>query len=281
LTGAGLLALAFGSLEAGVAAGLVNSANSPIAFITGQVQRSSWSADAGGAASPKIAASAAGPAPQHKHNRSATAVVTKVSSMLPRRSVCVRLCDGYFFPVGALSREGDLRGQEEACSGLCPDAPTQLFMEPAGSDKIEDAISENGAPYSSLPMAFSNRSAADKTCACHRHPGEMFSLANDATLRRGDSIMTTTGIVVFRGSGRMPYAPSDFTALAKASIPADKRAVLAAIERAALPRMMRQSPSALAPPRKSHFTFAPSNDGPKLTASNNTIRFVEPVAATN
>ncbi len=167
----------------------------------------------------------------------------------------MRLCDGYFFPVGTLSRESDLHNQEAACAEQCPDAPTQLFVEPAGSDKIEDAISRNGAKYTALPVAFSNRITTDKTCACHRHPGEMLSLANDATLRGGDSIMTPKGIVVFRGSGRMPYAPGDFHNLAKASMPKDKREILVAIERAALPSIMRPSPSALAPAEQVPFQF--------------------------
>jgi uncharacterized protein DUF2865 len=282
LTGAGLLVVSLCSLEAGVAAGIVNSSSSPIAFILSQTQRSSWTAEAGAPAAVKIASSTQ--APQHKRNRSAaTAGALQMSSMLSSRPVCVRLCDGYFFPAGPLSTASDTRDQEAACSSQCPDAPTELFVEPAGSDKIEDAVSRNGAKYSSLPMAFSNRIATDKTCSCHRHPGEMLSLANDATLRSGDSIMTPTGIVVFRGSGRMPYGPGDFTNLARASMPNDKRAVLVAIERAALPSVTRQPPSALASPNKPHFTLSePSIERSRVASSNNSIHFVEPmVAATN
>lgn len=280
LTGAGLLALLLGSLEAGVAAGLVNSANSPISFIMSQAQRTGWASERKAPAT-SVASSAAS-ATRHAHKRAST-VVAQYSSALPRRGVCVRLCDGYFFPTGALSGEGDLNAQEAACSGLCPDAPAQLFIQPAGSDKIEDAVSATGAPYTALPVAFSHRLSTDRTCSCHRHPGESFALANDPTLRGGDSIMTPKGIMVFRGTGRVPYALGDFTTLAKASMPRDKRALLAEIERAALPAAPRQSVSWLAPPPpKAKLSFAaPTLERAKLASSSATIRFIDPAAATN
>jgi hypothetical protein len=280
LTGAGLLALLLGSLEAGVAAGLVNSASSPISFIVSQAQKSGWGTEQNAPVAKTVVSSAVSTT-RHTHKRAAT-VVARFSSALPRRGVCVRLCDGYFFPTGALSGEGDLNAQEAACSGLCPDAPTQLFVQPAGSDKIEDAVSPTGAPYTALPVAFSHRLSTDRTCSCHRHPGETFALANDPTLRSGDSIMTPKGIMVFRGTGRVPYALADFTTLAKASMPRDKRALLAAIERAALPAMPRQSVSWLAAPPKDKLGFAaPTLERAKVASSNATIRFVERAAATN
>ena len=45
---------------------------------------------------------------------------------LGTRSVCVRLCDGYSFPVGSLDRSSDIKAHEAICSGLCPASPTAL-----------------------------------------------------------------------------------------------------------------------------------------------------------
>ena len=281
LTGAALLALSFCSLQGGVAAGLISSSSSPISFIVSRAQERGW-VTGGGAATPKVVVTALDPSVEHKRKRAVVASdVAQASLSLPRRSVCVRLCDGYFFPVGPLSRESDVPNHEAACSGLCPDAPTQLFVEPAGSDKIEDAVSTSGAPYSALPVAFANRTATSKSCTCHRRPGEPFPLLNDFTLRTGDSIMTPKGIVVFREHGSAPYAKANFTTLAKAPMSNDKRATLAAIERAALPNL-RQTVAALSPPRRSQIAFAaPSSDRSKITLNNNAIRFVEPMVATS
>ena len=43
-------------------------------------------------------------------------------------------------------------GGDEACASQCPDAPTAFYSMPAGSEKIDDAVSLTGAPYSALPV---------------------------------------------------------------------------------------------------------------------------------
>jgi hypothetical protein len=148
------------------------------------------------------------------------------------RSVCVRLCDGAFFPIASVANHSDIASQEESCAALCPDAPTALYLEPRGSDKIEDAVSPSGAPYTALPVALRYRTVADNTCACHRTPAKRYPLLRDATLRKGDTVMTANGFMVFQGSRHLPYAREDFVALAAASIPRDQRAALMAMERA-------------------------------------------------
>jgi hypothetical protein len=138
-------------------------------------------------------------------------------------------------------------------------------------------VSRDGAPYTSLPTAFDNRASTEKSCSCHRRIGGMFPLANDFTLRSGDSIMTASGFLVFRGGGHAPYVLADFTRLADASMSSEKRTALAAIERATLPNLP-QSVAALAPPRRSEIAFAaPPTDQSRGTAPNRTIRFAEPM----
>ena len=281
LTGAGLLALGLSSLEAGVAAGLVNASNSPIAFILARANDRDVVAD-GVRSTPNIVWTALDPNPRRKRSVGIVMVdLNQGPASLPRRSVCVRLCDGYFFPIAPLSRAGDAPNPEAACSGLCPDAPTRLFIEPAGSDRIEDAVSSDGARYVSLPAAFRNRAVADKTCSCHRRPGSAFSLSDDFTLRKGDSVMTSTGFMVFRGTRHSPLARDDFASLASASMPREKRVILADIERATLPTL-RQPGEPFLPPRKDRLAFAAPSARSKPESANNSIRFVEPkIAATN
>ena len=138
--------------------------------------------------------------------------------------VCVRLCDGAFFPVST--------GEEATCAALCPDAPTALYREQAGSDKIEDAVSQSGAPYTALPVALRYRTTLDNTCTCHRSGAQQYPVAQDPTLRKGDYVMTPNGIVMFAGAKNAPHAPSEFTALAAAAVPQAQRATLTEIERA-------------------------------------------------
>jgi hypothetical protein len=148
------------------------------------------------------------------------------------RSVCVRLCDGAFFPIASVAGHSDIASREESCSALCPDAPTALYLQPGGSDKIEDAVSTSGAPYTALPVALRYRTTADNTCTCRRTMAKKYPLLRDMTLRKGDTVMTANGFMVFQGSRHLPYAREDFVALAAASIPRDQRATLMEMERA-------------------------------------------------
>ena len=143
-------------------------------------------------------------------------------------AVCVRLCDGYFFPSASGASGGD-----DACAAQCPDAPAALFTEKAGSDRIDDAVSTHGAPYSALPAAFRYRTTLDNACTCHRSPRSAFSAASlsDPTLRKGDAIMTPKGLLVFQGSKSRAATPSDFVAASRTTaLPKALRAALLALE---------------------------------------------------
>jgi Protein of unknown function (DUF2865) len=84
------------------------------------------------------------------------------------KTVCVRTCDGYFFPVSI--RPGDRRFDgDEICQSLCPAAPTKLYSM-RGSD-IADAVSMEGERYDDLDNAFLYRKRYDPACLC-RNPGE-------------------------------------------------------------------------------------------------------------
>ncbi len=144
-------------------------------------------------------------------------------------AVCVRLCDGFFFPSNSAS------GDDQSCEAQCPDAPTALYREQAGSDSIEDAVSTTGASYSELPAAGRHQTALDSACTCHRGPINYSAmLLNDPTLRRGDVVMTPSGPVVYEGGQTSSPRREDFVALAKDStLQHDIRATLSTMRSAA------------------------------------------------
>lgn len=64
-------------------------------------------------------------------------------------------------------------------------------------------------------------------------PTRTETILHDATLREGDSVMTSKGLVVFQGGRACPHKESDFLALAEArDIPKSQRGALVAIEKA-------------------------------------------------
>jgi hypothetical protein len=144
-------------------------------------------------------------------------------------AVCVKLCDGSYFPLSGAG--GDTEG---ACSRQCPGAPTQVYF--LASDQIDTAVSSDGRPYTALPAAFHYRSAFERSCACGaRDARESASaLLGDPTLRKGDMVMTTGGIRVFRGGSVAPYGSTDFLNIAQSSLPRAEHDELIAIDREAV-----------------------------------------------
>jgi hypothetical protein len=140
-------------------------------------------------------------------------------------AVCVRLCDGSFFPSNTDS------GGDAACKAQCPDAPTALYMVPA-SGRIEDAVSTSSALYSDLPVAGRYRTVLNSTCACHRgRVSYSAMLLLDRTLRKGDAVMTPKGIVVYEGANSSSTRPEDFIALAQERrLPGDVREYLSKMQ---------------------------------------------------
>jgi len=147
------------------------------------------------------------------------------------RPVCVRLCDGYFFPVAPSSGPTGRADEEAACQALCPAASVALYFLPSRSDRIEDASDAGGAPYSALPAAFRYRSAPAAACGCRRAGEPGLAYWRDPTLKTGDAVMTGERVVVFRGAiGGAPYGAEAFTPVEDAPLGATRRSELGALE---------------------------------------------------
>ena len=145
--------------------------------------------------------------------------------------MCVRLCDGFYFPSVNTS------GGDEGCASQCPDAPTAFYSEPSGSDRIEDAVSLRGAPYSALPVANRHQTSFDGTCTCHHSflRSYLAELLHDPTLRDGDLVMTDKGFAVFKSDKSRAVSAANFVALSQSpNVAKNWRAELTAMERAGM-----------------------------------------------
>jgi hypothetical protein len=99
-------------------------------------------------------------------------------------AVCVRTCDGSFFPVsysGAGSRADSL---EDVCRALCPNADMALYSFPFGGT-VDEAASATGQPYSNLPNAGKFEKAYDPSCSCRRKGQTWAEALADAEARYG------------------------------------------------------------------------------------------------
>ena len=109
------------------------------------------------------------------------------------RTVCVRTCDGYFFPISYSTSPNRFAEDEQACQRMCPAAEVQLYTYRNPGEEITQAVSLNGHAYSELPTAFSYRKEVNQACSCRR-AGQTWSDAlkqlDDNTIEQGDIVVT-------------------------------------------------------------------------------------------
>ena len=83
------------------------------------------------------------------------------------KAVCVRSCDGAFFPVSYSAGSGRLDQLADLCRALCPNTEVTLYTYPVNGE-IEQAVSINGARYMDSPTALRYRKTFDSSCGCRR-----------------------------------------------------------------------------------------------------------------
>ena len=109
------------------------------------------------------------------------------------RTVCVRTCDGYYYPISYSTSPSKFPEDERTCQASCPTAEVMLFAHRNPGEDINQAISTTGQPYTALPNAFKYRQAFDNACSCKRS-GESWSNAlkgiQDPTAAPGDIVVT-------------------------------------------------------------------------------------------
>ena len=81
------------------------------------------------------------------------------------RSVCVRTCDGFFFPITYSTYANQLAQDATMCQANCA-APSELYVYRNPGQEIDQAISLNGTAYKDLPNAFKYRKEYVKGCSC-------------------------------------------------------------------------------------------------------------------
>lgn len=109
------------------------------------------------------------------------------------RTICVRTCDGYYYPISYATSSDRFRDDEQTCQRMCPASEVQLFTYHNPGEEVAQAVSINGQPYSALPNAFAYRKTVNQACTC-RKPGESWNDAlkaiPDATIAPGDVVVT-------------------------------------------------------------------------------------------
>src|SRR5256714_3908208 len=122
---------------------------------------------------------------------------------------CVRSCDGKYFPL-------TMRGNAtpvQTCQAFCPASVTKVFY---GSN-IDSAAASNGERYADSENAYAYRKALRADCTCNgRNPSGLapVDLTLDTSLRSGDVVATTDGLVAYTGVRLGAGQTAEFTPVA-------------------------------------------------------------------
>ena len=118
---------------------------------------------------------------------------------------CVRSCDGRYFPLA--------RGNAspvQMCQAFCPASPTKVFF----GGHIDNAMTMTGERYADSENAFVYRKALRADCTCNGRDAAGLApvdLTLDTSLRPGDVIATTNGLVAYSGVKVGNGQTSEFT----------------------------------------------------------------------
>ena len=118
---------------------------------------------------------------------------------------CVRSCDGKYFPLTTRGNATPV----QMCQAFCPASATKVFY---GSNI--DSASANGERYADSENAFAYRKALRADCTCNgRSPTGLapVDLALDNSLRSGDVVATTDGLVAYTGVRLGAEQTAEFT----------------------------------------------------------------------
>lgn len=121
---------------------------------------------------------------------------------------CVRSCDGKYFPLMR-----GLASPAQMCQAFCPASTTKVFF----GSSIDGAYSQTGERYADSENAFAYRKALRADCTCNgREPAGLapVDLTLDSSLKAGDVIATTDGLVAYTGVRLGMDQTAEFTPVA-------------------------------------------------------------------
>jgi hypothetical protein len=140
-------------------------------------------------------------------------------------TVCVRACDGYYFPVSYSTVPSRFADDERACQRQCPASQAELYSFRNPGEDMEQAVSIGGQAYTALPNAFRYRKEVVAGCSC-RGPGQSWADAlknadDTTTIENGDIVVTDRNAKTLSQAPKQPGKPAAISAAAKSATPAN------------------------------------------------------------
>jgi hypothetical protein len=101
-------------------------------------------------------------------------------------TMCVRLCDGFYFPVSHRVRRARFYRDAEVCRSRCGGTEAVLFYRSSSDGDMSQAVDLTGRAYTSLSTAFLHRKQRVAGCTCKAEPWTTSELARHYAYRIAD-----------------------------------------------------------------------------------------------
>ncbi|MBN9242722.1 MAG: DUF2865 domain-containing protein [Mesorhizobium sp.] len=112
------------------------------------------------------------------------------------RTMCVRTCDGYFFPMSNAASVGDFERDQKNCESSCPGTAMQVFYTQGLDDDSANMTSvATGRRYSELPSAYLYKkpnASVPQSCGCNAP--KSFSVIGGASQTRAPAAPTMQSV---------------------------------------------------------------------------------------
>ncbi len=126
------------------------------------------------------------------------------------RTLCVRECDGFYFPISNATTEAQFREDDAKCRSQCA-APAELYYHRSDQD-VDQMVSLSGRPYAQMPNAFRNRKVYIRGCSCNpsEYSPQEIAKSEEAlrTSKRADASSKSTDAFAKRMSQAVQNAPA-------------------------------------------------------------------------
>jgi hypothetical protein len=143
------------------------------------------------------------------------------------RTLCVRSCDGFYFPISGSATRRDFYRDAEICRRSCG-VEAKLYYQPRSSGDASKMVDLTGLPYTQHPNAFRYRKQLVDKCACRPDPWSASEIARhkryataEAARVRADSAKAGTEPP---DDGAKPPLPTDgpLASQSQATVPIDR-----------------------------------------------------------
>ncbi|HSG94234.1 MAG TPA: DUF2865 domain-containing protein [Afifellaceae bacterium] len=120
------------------------------------------------------------------------------------RTLCVRACDGYYFPISFSTTRDQFAYDQVTCESMCPGGPGELYYHDNPASASENMVSLHGVPYEDHPAAFQYRSKYDESCSCGSGRSSLFAVSGKLRLSEAGGALSLANPGPSGATGTVP-----------------------------------------------------------------------------